>query len=158
MFISVLISACECVPLIICYHLYFLRVSKVWSMLHHGSVGRVQSKECYYVFMYFFGCFLLFFIKNLFLLFSFLFFLSFFLFAFLFSFFSFFWCWSIKFPQQNLNQLEIRIGDKLYVITCYENMRWQFFRLRGHSTNLHKNLSKVIWLCFIIRTCVYVWV
>ena len=29
------------------YHLYFLSISKVSSMLHHGSVGLVQSKECY---------------------------------------------------------------------------------------------------------------
>ena len=28
--------------------IYFLRLSKVWSMLHHRSVGGVQSKECYY--------------------------------------------------------------------------------------------------------------
>ena len=34
----------ECaVPLTIAYHLYFL---------HHGSVGRVQSKECYFLFVY----------------------------------------------------------------------------------------------------------
>ena len=28
----------------------FLCISKVWSMFHHGSVGRVQSKECYLMF------------------------------------------------------------------------------------------------------------
>ena len=27
-------------------------IYKVWSMLHHGSVGRVQSKECYFMFTY----------------------------------------------------------------------------------------------------------
>ena len=27
-------------------HLYFLHVSKVWSMFHHGSVERAQSKKC----------------------------------------------------------------------------------------------------------------
>ena len=32
----------------ISYHLYFLRISKVWSMLCHGSAGRVQSKERYF--------------------------------------------------------------------------------------------------------------
>ena len=37
--------------------IYFIRLSKVWSMLHHGSVGRVQSKECYYVFTYTFFAF-----------------------------------------------------------------------------------------------------
>ena len=40
----------KCVPLTISFHLYFLRISKVWSMLHHGSVGQVQSKECYFKF------------------------------------------------------------------------------------------------------------
>ena len=39
----------ECVPLTISYHLYFVRISKVSSMLHHGSVGRVHSKECYLI-------------------------------------------------------------------------------------------------------------
>ena len=38
----------ECVPLTISYHLYFLHISKVWNMLHHGSVGWVQSKESYF--------------------------------------------------------------------------------------------------------------
>ena len=34
-----------CIPLAISDQLYFLRLSKVWSMLHHGSVGRVQIKN-----------------------------------------------------------------------------------------------------------------
>ena len=29
---------------------FFFRLNKVWSMLHHGSVGRVQNKECYFIF------------------------------------------------------------------------------------------------------------
>ena len=36
----------ECVQLTISFHLYFLRVSKVWSMLHHGSLERIHSKKC----------------------------------------------------------------------------------------------------------------
>ena len=28
----------------------FLRLSKVWSMLNHESVGWVQNKECYFMF------------------------------------------------------------------------------------------------------------
>ena len=32
--------------LTISYHLYLLFMSKVSSMLHHGSVGWVHSKEC----------------------------------------------------------------------------------------------------------------
>ena len=38
--------------LTISYHLYFLCISKVSSMLRHGSVGRVYSKECYFIFKY----------------------------------------------------------------------------------------------------------
>ena len=30
----------------------FPPIFKVWSMLHHGSVGQVQSKECYFKFTY----------------------------------------------------------------------------------------------------------
>ena len=33
--------------------------SKVWSMLYYGSVGRVQSKECYFLFKYSFLAFVL---------------------------------------------------------------------------------------------------
>ena len=55
------ISLLECVSLTISYHLHFLRISQVSSMLHHGSVGQVQSKECYfiitYTFLAFFCCF-----------------------------------------------------------------------------------------------------
>ena len=34
----------ECVPMTFSYCLSFLPISKVWSMLHPGWVGRVQSK------------------------------------------------------------------------------------------------------------------
>ena len=37
-------------PLTISYHLYLLCMSKVWSMLHLGSVGQVQSKESCFMF------------------------------------------------------------------------------------------------------------
>ena len=37
----------DCVSLTISYPLFFLCVSKVSSMLHPGSVGRFDSKECY---------------------------------------------------------------------------------------------------------------
>ena len=41
-------------------------------MLHHEPVAQVQSKECYFMFTYtFFGIFLLFLLKFVFLLFSF---------------------------------------------------------------------------------------
>ena len=41
----------------ISFHLYILRISKVWNMLHHGSVGQVQSKECYFTFTYTYATF-----------------------------------------------------------------------------------------------------
>ena len=37
---------------------YFLRISKVWNMLYHGLVARVQIKECYFMFTYTFSTFL----------------------------------------------------------------------------------------------------
>ena len=59
----------ECVPLTISYHLYFLHISKVSSILHRVSVGQVHNKKCYPIFTYT----SLFFIKKLlFLSFSFL--------------------------------------------------------------------------------------
>ena len=42
----------QCVSLIISFHLYFLRISEIWCMLHHALVGQVQSKECYFMFTY----------------------------------------------------------------------------------------------------------
>ena len=55
----------ECVPLTISYHLYFLHISKVSSMLLHGSAEQVQSEKCYFIFTCtFLACFLLFFIKK----------------------------------------------------------------------------------------------
>ena len=55
----------ECITLTISYHLYFLRISKAWSKLHRGSVGRVQGKECYIMFTYtFFDIFCCFSSKN----------------------------------------------------------------------------------------------
>ena len=46
-----------CVPLTVSYHLYFFRVSKSSSMLHHRSLGLVHSKECYFIFAYTFLAF-----------------------------------------------------------------------------------------------------
>ena len=42
----------ECVPLTISDQFYFHRLSKVSSMLHHGSVDRIQYKECYFMLSY----------------------------------------------------------------------------------------------------------
>ena len=78
----------------------FLRIFKVSSMLHHGSVGRVHSKECYFTFkytflafsffVYFFFCFPL--KKCVFVIFI-------------------FFLISIELPQQDINQSETGIGD-----------------------------------------------
>ena len=42
----------ECIPLTISDQFYFLRLSKVSSMSHHGSVDRIQYKECYFMLSY----------------------------------------------------------------------------------------------------------
>ena len=51
----------ECVPLTISYHLYFLRISYILSLLNQGSVEWVQSKECYFKFTHNFLAFFIFF-------------------------------------------------------------------------------------------------
>ena len=62
---SIFNAIAELVPLTISFHLYFLRISKVLSVLHHRSVGQVQSKKMLlYVYLYFCGVFLLSFIKK----------------------------------------------------------------------------------------------
>ena len=81
----------EAYPIRVCSNcsfrsVYFLRVSKVWSMWHPASVGRLQNKECYFMFPYNFLGFLLllsfFFItKFLFLWFAFFLFIFFWLVA-----------------------------------------------------------------------------
>ena len=49
----------------ISYHLYFLCVSKVWSMSNHWPVGQVLSKECYFVLACSFLTFFVVFIKKI---------------------------------------------------------------------------------------------
>ena len=41
------------------YSSWSILANKVWSMLHHGSVSRVQSKECCFMFIHAFLTFLL---------------------------------------------------------------------------------------------------
>ena len=65
-------------------------------MLHHGPVGRVQSKECYFMFTYILLAYVFVFHQKICV----------------FVFFIYFFGWSIKFPQQNINQSEIGTGDK----------------------------------------------
>ena len=77
-----------------------------------GQWGRVQSKKCHFKFTYAAGfavVVVVVFHEKL---------------CFYHSHFSF--LWSIRFPQQNINQTETRIGDKklsveLYDHICYEN-------------------------------------
>ena len=98
----------------ISYHLYFLGIPKVWSILQQGSVGRVHSKECYFIFTYTFLAFCCCFsLKNV----------CFFHFHFL------FW-WSIEFLQQNINQSETWIGDKKLSVELYV---WWIKLARNHS-------------------------
>ena len=87
----------EFVPLTISYHLYFLWISKVLSMLHHGSVEYYFIfKECYFILTYaFLALFWSFWSKK-----------------FCFYNFHFIFWWSIEFLQKNINQSETRIGDK----------------------------------------------
>ena len=80
----------------------FPQISKVWSMLYHRSVRRVQSKQCSSLFTdTFFGIFLFLFIKKLV------------------YHFTFFFLASIKFPQQNINQSETGIGDMKLSVELY---------------------------------------
>ena len=65
-----------CASLTISNHLYSNRLFKVWSMLHHKSVGWVQNKGCSFIFKYaffFVFLFLFFIMKFVFLSFPFLF-------------------------------------------------------------------------------------
>ena len=104
---------------------YFLRLSKVWSILHHGSVGRIHNKVFFNPFIYFLDIFLLCFIIK-----------------FMFLSFSFFFWWSIKFPQQNINQSETRIGGfqlagklcanrQAYVVTWLNGLNYTMKLLTG---------------------------
>ena len=71
-------SPWECVPLAIFYHLSFLRISKVWSMVHHGSFGWVQKfrikNASWCVHIIFWHVFAVFHQKIVFIIFSFFFF------------------------------------------------------------------------------------
>ena len=73
---------------VIWYHLIFLRLSKVWSMLYHASVGGVQNKNST---LYFHLLVWLFFHHKICV--------------------HDFFLWSIKFPQQNINQSELVVSN-----------------------------------------------
>ena len=91
------------VPPAISYHLYFLYISKVTSMLHHRSVRRVHSKWCFFIFTYSFLAFhYCFSWKN-----------------FCFYHFRFHWS-SIGFSQQNISQSETGIGVRNNQWNCMQ--------------------------------------
>ena len=48
--LKIFVDDIDGVPLTISYHLCFLHIPKIWSMLHHVSVGRIQNKECCFMF------------------------------------------------------------------------------------------------------------
>ena len=110
----------------ISYDLYFIRIFKVWSMSHHGSVGRVQSKECYIMFTYVLSAIFVFHKK----------FLCFCHFHLLFR-------WSTKSPQQNINQSETENGDKkLSVKLCGNRQPIYIFFKNAYPTN--KQIANVL--------------
>ena len=99
----------EFCSLAVSHQLCFLRISKVRSMLHHGLVGPVQSKEClllmvtYTFFAFFFCCCCCCFSsRNL-----------------CFYHFHFFFWWSTKLLQLHINQSETGIGHKKLSVDLY---------------------------------------
>ena len=103
-FLSKILRVCSIgIFLYLCY----LRITKVWSMLHHGSVGWVQGKECsFFVHIYFFGIFLLFLYQKSCAV---IIFITFFLLL-------------TKFLQQNINQSETEIGNKKLAVELHVNI------------------------------------
>ena len=106
------------VSLIISYQLYFFRISKVWNMLHHGSVDEFRVKNaslCLHTLLTFFIaihqkiCVFIIFI-------------------------SFFDEVSTEFPQQNINQSEIGIGENKLLVKLYDLMLHYFSIVLQHGT------------------------
>ena len=100
----------ECASLTISSQLYFLRVSAVWSLSYHGSVGEFRIKNptlgVFYKFICIFFCFSS--LKCV-----------------CFCHFHFFFCCqSIKFPQLNINESETGICDNKLSVELYV-LYWQ---------------------------------
>ena len=88
--------------------IYFVRLSKVWSTLYHGLVGQVHKKMLFNSFIYFFCIFCWFLSKDS-------------------CFYHFhFFRWSIKFPQQNINQSETWAGGFQLSVELYGWQKQQF--------------------------------
>ena len=95
----------------------FLRLSKVLSIIHHESVGRVH-KKCYLMLLLSFLTFFFVFHHNIYVFVIFFFFL-----------------WSIRFPKQKINQSETRIGGFQLSVELYGNIlneKLQYINTEGH--------------------------
>ena len=128
----------ECVPRTISYHLYFLRICKVWSMLHQGQWNEFRIKKAILCLYILFSLFFSFFIKKL-----------------CFYYFHFFSWWSIKFPQQNINQSETRIGDEKLSVELYVNIDSQKQLFRFVQNNLKYAALK---FCFTFCFCFFIYI
>ena len=103
-FLSKILRVCSIgIFLYLCY----LRITKVWSMLHHESVGWVQGKECsFFVHIYFFWHFFVVFTSKKLCSYH----------------FHYFFLLRTKFLQQNINQSETEIGNKKLTVELYVNI------------------------------------
>ena len=122
--------------------IYFLRLSNVCSILHHGSVGRVHKILSVNAFKCFFSIFVVVVFGDKIKVFV--------------IFISFFW-WSIKFTLQNINQLETRIGGFQPSLELYST-RWKQKTLcfvaaknyyAGYTAQYWFILVIMVWCCCI---------
>ena len=116
--------------------IYFLRLSKVWSMLHHGSVWLIHKKMLLNTFMYFSGIFRCFSSQNL-----------------SFCHFHFFSWWSIRFPQQNFNQSVTWIGGFQLSAELYANWIFNsdlYFIATSWNISIKRHVLKQSYLFAIV--------
>ena len=90
------------------YFLYFLRLSKIWSIIYHGSLEQVQSIECNFMFTCAYLAF----------------FFNYFLFLVL-----------LSYPRNNINHWETRIDNKklpveVYVLSKFVSIVWPTLNLK----------------------------
>ena len=79
-------------------------LSPIFSPLHHGSVAARGVNSKWKMLLHIYRCFLAFFVFS--------------------HSHSFFW-WSIKFPQQNIDQSETGISDKKLSVELYDNINYK---------------------------------
>ena len=97
-----------------------------------------EYRRLFYVCIYYFRFFFSFFIKKL-----------------CFYYFHFFSWWSIKFPQQNINQSETRIGDEKLSVELYVNIDSQKQLFRFVQNNLKYAALK---FCFTFCFCFFIYI